>query len=249
MALRGGTTPGTHVRRSPGIYRNCRWSGDRGLVDRDVPSGNGRRAPPAIRQGSLRERHRQTQPGFHAQTGCCDSGPESLGNSVGECVANGTARTGVEPDPRLSDVQRHLCPMDARPRSSLAIPQPFPRLSPDHPRSTRIGSPGAPVADPGLLGTRPQRAAEQPASPKRGEVVVKRGDSLWSIAARQLGPMASDVDIALHWPKWYATNRTCHRRRPWSPYPGSDPATTTWVATSRSTAIRRRPAIRNRGSP
>ncbi|WP_284762278.1 LysM domain-containing protein [Arthrobacter sp. efr-133-R2A-63] len=67
--------------------------------------------------------------------------------------------------------------------------------------------PRPPVADPGLLGTRPQRAAEQHASPERGEVVVKRGDSLWSIAARQLGPMASDVDIALHWPKWYATNR------------------------------------------
>lgn len=67
--------------------------------------------------------------------------------------------------------------------------------------------PRPPVADPGLLGTNPQRAAEQHASPDRGEVVVKRGDSLWSIAARQLGPMASDVDIALHWPKWYAANR------------------------------------------
>ncbi|MNY82690.1 hypothetical protein D3C86_2249430 [compost metagenome] len=37
--------------------------------------------------------------------------------------------------------------------------------------------------------------------------MVAAGDSLWSIAARQLGPMASDVDIALHWPKWYAANR------------------------------------------
>ncbi|MFK4295052.1 LysM repeat protein [Arthrobacter sp. GAS37] len=67
--------------------------------------------------------------------------------------------------------------------------------------------PRAPAAEPGLLGTRPQRAAEQSASPNQGEVVVKRGDSLWSIAARQLGPLASDVDIALQWPKWYATNR------------------------------------------
>jgi hypothetical protein len=67
--------------------------------------------------------------------------------------------------------------------------------------------PRAPAAEPGLLGARPQRAAEQPASPNQGEVVVRRGDSLWSIAARQLGPMASDVDIALHWPKWYAANR------------------------------------------
>lgn len=64
-----------------------------------------------------------------------------------------------------------------------------------------------PAAEPGLLRSGPQRAAEQPASPHQGEVVVKRGDSLWSIAARHLGPMASDVDIALHWPKWYAANR------------------------------------------
>ncbi|MCZ9881003.1 LysM peptidoglycan-binding domain-containing protein [Arthrobacter sp. B2a2-09] len=67
--------------------------------------------------------------------------------------------------------------------------------------------PRAPAAEPGLLGSRPQRAAEQPASPNQREVVVRRGDSLWSIAARQLGPLASDVDIALHWPKWYSANR------------------------------------------
>lgn len=67
--------------------------------------------------------------------------------------------------------------------------------------------PRAPATEPGLLGSRPQRAAEQSASPGQAAVVVSRGDSLWSIAARQLGPMASDVDIALHWPKWYAANR------------------------------------------
>lgn len=67
--------------------------------------------------------------------------------------------------------------------------------------------PRPPAAEPGLLGTRPQRVAEQHASPNQGDVVVKRGDSLWAIAARQLGPTASDVDIALHWPKWYAANR------------------------------------------
>ncbi|GAB3558950.1 LysM peptidoglycan-binding domain-containing protein [Arthrobacter alkaliphilus] len=70
-----------------------------------------------------------------------------------------------------------------------------------------LWQPNAPVPEPGLLGTGPRRAAEQPAPPNQGEVVVKRGDSLWSIAARQLGPLASDVDVAQHWPKWYAANR------------------------------------------
>lgn len=39
------------------------------------------------------------------------------------------------------------------------------------------------------------------------EVVVHRGDSLWSIAADHLGPGASDDQIADAWPAWYAANR------------------------------------------
>jgi len=40
-----------------------------------------------------------------------------------------------------------------------------------------------------------------------GEVVVLRGDSLWEIAARQLGPAATDAQIAAEWPRWWAANR------------------------------------------
>jgi nucleoid-associated protein YgaU len=40
-----------------------------------------------------------------------------------------------------------------------------------------------------------------------GRVTVRRGDSLWSITARHLGPGASDAEIALAWPRWYAANR------------------------------------------
>jgi nucleoid-associated protein YgaU len=38
-------------------------------------------------------------------------------------------------------------------------------------------------------------------------VVVRRGDSLWSIAARHLGPDASDAEIAGAWPAWFQANR------------------------------------------
>jgi nucleoid-associated protein YgaU len=41
----------------------------------------------------------------------------------------------------------------------------------------------------------------------RGEVVVHRGDSLWSIAARHLGPGATDSEVADAWPRWFAANR------------------------------------------
>lgn len=37
--------------------------------------------------------------------------------------------------------------------------------------------------------------------------VVRAGDSLWVIAARQLGPGASDAQIAAEWPRWYRANR------------------------------------------
>ena len=44
--------------------------------------------------------------------------------------------------------------------------------------------------------------ADQPAG-----VVVRRGDTLWSIARDHLGPDASDAEVAAHWPRWHAANR------------------------------------------
>ena len=48
---------------------------------------------------------------------------------------------------------------------------------------------------------RPERAATQ-------EVVVRRGDTLWDITARALGPGATAADIAAGWPRWHAANRS-----------------------------------------
>jgi hypothetical protein len=65
----------------------------------------------------------------------------------------------------------------------------------------------------------PGWTAEQPAAPMdrviggsgrtgtNRDVVVTRGDSLWSIAARSLGPQATEADIAREWPRWYGANR------------------------------------------
>jgi resuscitation-promoting factor RpfA len=39
-----------------------------------------------------------------------------------------------------------------------------------------------------------------------GSYVVRRGDALWDIAARHLGPSATAVDIAREWPRWYQAN-------------------------------------------
>lgn len=39
------------------------------------------------------------------------------------------------------------------------------------------------------------------------EVVVRRGDTLWDLAAAHLGPDASDAEIATEWQHWYLENR------------------------------------------
>ena len=45
------------------------------------------------------------------------------------------------------------------------------------------------------------------ATPAREEVVVHRGDTLWSIAERHLGDRATPAAVAAEWPRWYAANR------------------------------------------
>lgn len=39
------------------------------------------------------------------------------------------------------------------------------------------------------------------------EVVVRRGDTLWDIATRHLGPDSGAAEVAAEWPRWYAANR------------------------------------------
>ena len=79
--------------------------------------------------------------------------------------------------------------------------------------------PNAPLVSPGPLaaqpGSRPQPVVDD------GHVTVVAGDSLWSIAARHLGgSRASDLDIAMEWPRWYEANRAVIGDRPDALLPG-----------------------------
>ncbi|MEK0157178.1 LysM domain-containing protein [Arthrobacter oryzae] len=68
--------------------------------------------------------------------------------------------------------------------------------------------PNALVVSPGPLAAQPSRSARQQPIDENGNVTVMAGDSLWSIAARHLGGSpASDLDIAVEWPRWYQANR------------------------------------------
>lgn len=77
------------------------------------------------------------------------------------------------------------------------------------------GVPSTAADGPGWLPRRPPArhhaeapllAGTRPANGPR-EVVVHRGDTLWSIAARHLGPEATPAEIASSWPLWHEQNR------------------------------------------
>ncbi len=96
------------------------------------------------------------------------------------------------------------------PEPELApLPEPERAPAADEPTASPRGwTPDAPVvrAQPDLRvlspAPRPGTSHDAPA-----EVVVQRGDTLWSIAARHLGPDASDAEIAHAWPAWFEANR------------------------------------------
>jgi hypothetical protein len=76
----------------------------------------------------------------------------------------------------------------------------------------------APDLDPGWSVPAPQRPVAldptwgqpgrlRPAVHAERTVAVRRGDTLWDLAARELGPAATDAEIAEAWPYWFTANR------------------------------------------
>ncbi len=78
--------------------------------------------------------------------------------------------------------------------------------------------PPPPAAAPVPVVSAELRAAREPQANQ--EVVVRSGDTLWTIAARHLGPEASDVDVALEWPRWFDNNRAVIGSNPDALLPG-----------------------------
>lgn len=78
---------------------------------------------------------------------------------------------------------------------------PAPGFTPSAPRVRK-------QADPTLLGARATPGDRAGADrTDTDEVVVHRGDSLWSIAAAHLGPDPDDAEVARAWPRWFEANR------------------------------------------
>lgn len=107
------------------------------------------------------------------------------------------------PTPRWSPTASSAGGVEGRATLVSAVPAVSASLENLDPR----WKPDAPHVSPGPLAAQPVRSARQPVD-DGGHVTVVAGDSLWSIAARQLGgSQASDLDIALEWPRWYEANR------------------------------------------
>ncbi len=106
------------------------------------------------------------------------------------------AVTDRAPDPAFSVTTptpaetRTATPTQADP---TAKPRPAPSLGPLGPASSRAAAMEA--------------ASAATADAATGAVRVGRGDTLWGIAARHLGPGATTSAIAREWPRWYAANR------------------------------------------
>ncbi|MDQ4503261.1 hypothetical protein [Sinomonas sp. ASV322] len=117
----------------------------------------------------------------------------------------GPAQTAASQAPQPDAAQ-------AGPTSPTSTPSP---LAPDAPSSDAPSSPTThptepawtPTASPPSGGPLLRTETRPVATINTAAVEVRPGDSLWTIVARQLGPGASELDVADAWPRWFDANR------------------------------------------
>lgn len=140
----------------------------------------------------------------------------ALESAVGVSVALVTAT------PALAATTPVASTAVAAPTVTIASPSSRPLPSLDRPATTTIELAPLPAVPAPVLAPAPVAAPPDPAPttapsdpvlrgrlPGRPDAtVVRRGDCLWSVVARALGPAASDADVARAWPRWYAANRS-----------------------------------------
>ncbi|GAB3065559.1 hypothetical protein GCM10027080_01380 [Pedococcus soli] len=139
-----------------------------------------------------------------------------VGATVGSAFGPATALAQVQvpsPSPSPSQTQsQSQARVEARVRSQdqSQAATPFPGFSATSP----VGDPAPDVPPAGWVPSRPvQRPVVTPdlvtsggSTPAPPEVVVQRGDTLWSLAATHLGPDATDAEVAAAWPRWHRAN-------------------------------------------
>ncbi|HKG50178.1 MAG TPA: LysM domain-containing protein, partial [Actinomycetales bacterium] len=124
--------------------------------------------------------------------GSAAAAPPTATSASVALAAPTTSATGLAPAGSLPDPLWKSLP---EPGWSPAPPPPRPLLPPGDPALVTSGA------------TRPSTGAARAALTVDDRVVVRRGDSLWRIAARHLGADASDAEVAAEWPRWWHANR------------------------------------------
>jgi nucleoid-associated protein YgaU len=118
----------------------------------------------------------------------------------------GPVGTGSRVTPQLSvdwpALQPARRPLDAVPPTiRLAHP---PRAR----RPVLAPPPASSATPPDRLDARPAvPSAGRPAAHRTATVTVRRGDSLWTMAAARRGADATALRVAAEWPRWWAANR------------------------------------------
>lgn len=155
-----------------------------------------------------------------AITRLADEGSSPLGSapsptastSGGSGPASDQRSTGNAPDPAFYPTvapDSAGTPLSASPTGQGASP-PVPVTPSERQHASEAPTPGWRPSPPvrivetdgsRLLAPAPRDTASDTA------ITVLRGDTLWHIAARHLGPGATDAEIALEWPRWYTANR------------------------------------------
>lgn len=101
-----------------------------------------------------------------------------------------------------------MAPVTAALPSAWASESPQPQAEVSR-RVPSIGRPAldAPDRPPVARAPRAQHEVITPEQRRELCVVVRRGDTLWEIAARHLGPGVTDLEVAAEWPRWWRANR------------------------------------------
>jgi hypothetical protein len=116
----------------------------------------------------------------------------------------------VAAGPVISAVPGYAAPAAASTAATGAADFDWPVTTAAQP-GTNLDWPAAPGAPfhPATAGAATRTPETHPAGgrERRPHVVVRPGDTLWAIAAAALPADASNADIAVAWPRWYAANR------------------------------------------
>ena len=126
----------------------------------------------------------------------------STGGTLTAVGADGPGPTGTA-GPAHEGAGRTSAPAAAVPESAdwPARPRRLPTADWPSPSPAALPRGTSPPVAPGLVTAAPVHESADDA------VVVRRGDTLWGIAARHLGAGATTAEVARAWPEWHRANR------------------------------------------